>query len=193
MLLSEYDRHDLVLSPADKGVFVARGRYTRLSAVSTSGSVGMRYGRRRRRCRRGDTVCGRVSSCWRWSFLSKGVNGTLWDASVWMWCAAAVCLLGGSTLLLGAVERWRRTQWEKEKNMAIKFQYNKTSLGRCARSSRCASVPFRPLKAKKESALRLEVKKARDAAAGGAGAHGGAARPVMNTCRRSGANSTPVC
>ena len=48
--------------------------------------------------------------------LVKGVNGTLWDASVWMWCAAAVCLLGGSTLLLGAVERWRRTQWEKEKN-----------------------------------------------------------------------------
>ena len=48
--------------------------------------------------------------------LVKGVNGTLWDASVWMWCAAAVCLLGGSTLLLGAVERLRRTQWEKEKN-----------------------------------------------------------------------------
>ena len=48
--------------------------------------------------------------------LVKGVNGTLWDASVWMWCAAAVWLLGGSTLLLGAVERRRRMQWEKEKN-----------------------------------------------------------------------------
>ena len=48
--------------------------------------------------------------------LVKGVNGTLWSGSVWMWCASAVSLLGGSSLLLGAVERWRRTQWEKEKN-----------------------------------------------------------------------------
>ena len=78
MLLSEYDRHDLVLLLLI-GVFVAGGGTLlvggidlreRRYAVRPGGGAGR--ARRGLRIRRGDTVCGRVSSCWRWSFLSKG-------------------------------------------------------------------------------------------------------------------------
>ena len=114
MLLSEYDRHDLVLLLLI-GVFVAGG------GTLLVGGIDLRE--RRYAVRPAETAM----PPWRYGLwqgikllavvvLVKGVNGTLWDASVWMWCAAAVCLLGGSTLLLGAVERWRRTQWEKEQN-----------------------------------------------------------------------------
>ena len=102
MLLSEYDRHDLVLLLLI-GVFVAGG------GTLLVGGIDLRE--RRYAVRPAETAMLLAVVV-----LVKGVNGTLWDASVWMWCAAAVCLLGGSTLLLGAVERWRRTQWEKEKN-----------------------------------------------------------------------------
>lgn len=163
MLLSEYDRHDLVLLLLI-GVFVAGG------GTLLVGGIDLRE--RRYAVRPAETAM----PPWRYGLwqgikllavvvLVKGVNGTLWDASVWMWCAAAVCLLGGSTLLLGAVERWRRTQWEKRRTMAIKFQYNKTSLGEMRKKLQMRQRALPTIKSK-ESALRLEVKKARDAAAG---------------------------
>ncbi len=49
--------------------------------------------------------------------------------------------------------------------MAIKFQYNKTSLGEMRKSFQMRQRALPTIKSK-ESALRLEVKKARDAAAG---------------------------
>ena len=49
--------------------------------------------------------------------------------------------------------------------MAIKFQYNKTSLGEMRKKLQMRQRALPPIKSK-ESALRLEVKKARDAAAG---------------------------
>ena len=76
MLLSEYDRHDLVLLLLI-GVFVAGGGTLLVGGIDLRER---RYAvrpaetaiRGDRGSRRGDTVCGRVSSCWRWSFLSKG-------------------------------------------------------------------------------------------------------------------------
>lgn len=49
--------------------------------------------------------------------------------------------------------------------MAIKFQYNKTSLGEMRKKLQMRQRALQTIKSK-ESALRLEVKKARDAAAG---------------------------
>ena len=49
--------------------------------------------------------------------------------------------------------------------MAIKFQYNKTSLGEMRKKLQMRQRALPTIKSK-ESALRLEVKKARDAAAG---------------------------
>jgi len=128
MLLSEYDRHDLVLLLLI-GVFVAGGGTLLVGGIDLrlcGGDCRVRLVHLRER-RYAVRPAETAMPPWRYGLwqgikllavvvLVKGVNGTLWDASVWMWCAAAVCLLGGSTLLLGAVERWRRTQWEKEKN-----------------------------------------------------------------------------
>ena len=59
--------------------------------------------------------------------------------------------------------------------MAIKFQYNKTSLGEMRKKLQMRQRALPTIKSK-ESALRLEGKKARGCRC--AGAHGGAARPV---------------
>ena len=68
--------------------------------------------------------------------------------------------------------------------MAIKFQYNKTSLGEMRKKLQMRQRALPTIKSK-ESALRSEVKKAKEAAqefrsqlSRCAGAHGGAARPV---------------
>ena len=95
--------------------------------------------------------------------------------------------------------------------MAIKFQYNKTSLGEMRKKLQMRQRALPTIKSK-ESALRSEVKKAKEAAQEfrsqlsrleaeydymvSLSMRRSAWRRCsagMNTCRRSGANSTPVC
>ena len=75
--------------------------------------------------------------------------------------------------------------------MAIKFQYNKTSLGEMRKKLQMRQRALPTIKSK-ESALRLEVKKARDAAAG-AQERMEALLGRYEYMSALWANSTPVC
>lgn len=113
LLLSEYDDHDIMLSLILGACIIGGGTLL----FGAAERLERRYAARTKEA---------AGSPWRYGLLQgvkllivvaciKAINGMLADASAWLWCAAAVWLLGGGTLLMGAVERWRRAQIEKER------------------------------------------------------------------------------
>ncbi len=113
LLLSEYNRHDIVPLLITSVCVIGGGTLL----VGAAERLKRRYAAGAKEA---------AGPPWRYGLLQgvkflivvvciKAINGTLADASAWLWCAAAVWLSGGGTLLMGAVERWRRVQIEKER------------------------------------------------------------------------------